>query len=129
MTHRPHVRPRPSQRGVTLIEILVVVAIIGLIIGAIAFNTSRIWDEARVEMAEQGVKRTAQQVEMYELQRRECPRSQQDLVVAGITDRPSKDPWHELYGFSCPGEHVRVDAWSNGPDREQNTDDDITNWQ
>ncbi len=119
---------RSRQRGVTLIEILVVVAIIGLIIGAIAFNTSRIWEQSRIDLARQGVQRTTQHVELYELQRRECPDSQQDLVAAGITDRPAKDPWRELYGFECPGAHVRIDAWSNGPDREHDTDDDIHNW-
>ncbi len=119
---------RARERGVTLIEILVVVAIIGLIIGAVAFNTSRIWDQTRLKVARQGVQRTAQQVEMYEMDRRKCPASQRDLVRAGIMSKPSKDPWNELYGFDCPGEHLRIDAWSNGPDRAHETADDIQNW-
>jgi len=41
-----------------------------------------------------------------------------------------KDPWGQEYGYKFPGD-VNTDSydlWSNGPDRQQGTADDVCNW-
>jgi general secretion pathway protein G len=41
-----------------------------------------------------------------------------------------KDSWNTPFNYECPGRHNEksFDLWSNGPDRREGTDDDITNW-
>lgn len=40
------------------------------------------------------------------------------------------DPWGEPYQYRCPGTHNKdgYDLWSKGPDKTDQTDDDIGNW-
>jgi len=41
------------------------------------------------------------------------------------------DPWGEPYIYECPGRHNPngYDLSSLGPDKQQGTEDDISNWQ
>jgi len=41
-----------------------------------------------------------------------------------------KDPWGNEYNYVCPGQKNEdgFDLWSNGPDGQEGTDDDIKNW-
>jgi general secretion pathway protein G len=39
-----------------------------------------------------------------------------------------EDPWGNPYQLLSPGELGTLDIFSNGPDREPGTDDDIGNW-
>jgi len=45
-------------------------------------------------------------------------------------DTGLRDPWGQAYQFRCPGENNEgsYDLWSTGPDKEDGTEDDITNW-
>ena len=40
------------------------------------------------------------------------------------------DPWDNPFQYEYPGQHQsdKPDIWSYGPDRQPNTEDDITNW-
>ena len=43
-----------------------------------------------------------------------------------------KDPWGEDYQYRFPSQSQgegKYDLWSKGPDRQDGTDDDITNWK
>jgi general secretion pathway protein G len=44
------------------------------------------------------------------------------------------DPWQQRYNYQFPGNRNPLgqagpDIWSNGPDRQPNTADDIGNWK
>ena len=41
-----------------------------------------------------------------------------------------RDPWNKELNYICPGEHNEdgFDLWSNGPDGEEGTEDDIVNF-
>ena len=40
-----------------------------------------------------------------------------------------KDPWGGEWGYRAESEHdAEYDLWSNGPDKEEGTDDDIVSW-
>lgn len=116
-----------SSRGMTLIEILVVLAIIGLIMGGVAIVAFNAFDDSKSKAAAKDIATLAQSVEMYRLQKNKCPKSAQDLKAAGIIQKITKDPWGQDYVIKCPGEHGPVDITSLGKDGEA-SDDDINSW-
>jgi general secretion pathway protein G len=124
------VRAASGSRGMTLIEIMVVVAIIGLVMGGVGLMAFNRFKDAQTDTAKKDVVQIQQAVEMYMTQKKgKCPRSMQDLKAAGIASKVSKDPWGNDYELKCPGSDGRsVDIISAGPDGEKETDDDISNF-
>jgi len=117
------------QRGMTLIEIMVVVAIISLVMGGVGLMAFNSFKQAQVDTAKKDVVQIQQAVEMYKLGKRsKCPKTLQDLKTAGVAAKISKDPWGNDYEMKCPGEKTEVDIVSAGPDGELGTEDDINNY-
>jgi general secretion pathway protein G len=120
---------RAATRGMTLIEILVVLAIIGLIMGGVAVVAVNAMNNARVDTAANDIGNLVQSVEMYQLQKKgKCPKTVQDLKAAGVVKKANQDPWGNDYVIKCPGEHDAVDISSAGPDGELGNEDDINSW-
>jgi general secretion pathway protein G len=124
-------RRRRRSRGMTLIEILVVLAIIGLIVGGVSVVAFNAFSESKVKQGYTDVINVQKACEQYMLQKNDkCPKSLQDLKAAGVVSRVQKDPWGEDFVITCPGEHgSAVDVLSYGPDKKQGGDDDIVSWE
>ena len=124
-------RRRRRSRGMTLIEILVVLAIIGLIVGGVSVVAFNAFSESKVKQGYTDVINVQKACEQYMLQKNDkCPKSMQDLKAAGVVSRVQKDPWGEDFVITCPGEHgSAVDVLSYGPDKKQGGDDDIVSWE
>lgn len=122
-------RALAHQRGMTLIEIMVVVAIISLVMGGVGLMAFNSFKQAQLDTARKDVVQIQQAVELYKLQKRsKCPKTLQDLKTAGVAAKISKDPWGNDYVFKCPGDKAEVDVISGGPDGEVGTEDDINNY-
>lgn len=97
------------EAGFTLLEILVVVAILGLLIGLVAPRALRLLSGARVSVAHQAIQRLASVLDVYKLDTGSYPSSEQGLTV--LISRPSSgENWNGPY---LQGDKVPLDPWNH----------------
>ena len=117
---------RSLARGVTLIEILIVLAIVGLIAGGVAVVAVPKYQESQKNQAKIDARTIHPVAEKYRVDHpgEPCPtvellRDKKELSAASkITD-----PWDTPYKIVCGDEDVSV--LSLGPDKKEGTNDDI----
>ena len=133
------------RRGFTLMELLVVLAIIG-ILAAIATGVyiSRV-DDARITRARADIQTIEAALDIFRLDNFRYPTSQEGLQVlveqpndpdirwpdGGYMRRLPMDPWNRPYLYSNPGRRGAVDIYTLGRDGEEGgegQDRDIGNW-
>ena len=119
---------RAASRGMSLIEIMVVLAIIGLIVGGVAVAAFGQLGDAKVKTAKSDVAALESASEMFMVSKNKCPKDMKDLKAGGIIKKAKKDPWQSDFQITCPGEHGEIDVASAGPDRQFGTEDDINSW-
>ena len=134
-----------APRGFTLLEILVVLAIIGLLAGLAIVNVGRTHDNAAEVTARLFVNESLKvPLTQYKFSVGDFPSTAEGLQAlrAAPSDRaarwrgpslekPALDPWGEPYRYAYPGKHNKdgYDAWSTGRDKIDGTADDIGNWE
>lgn len=137
---------RRKARGFTLLEILVVLAIIGLVAGLAISKVGGIFDGAKIKTAQLFVNTSVKTpLTTYKIHMSDFPSTSEGLQA--LADRPAQrgdrwmgpyiegskvptDPWDEPYQYAYPGTHNKgsYDIWSKGPDKQSGTEDDIGNW-
>jgi len=123
---------RVVDRGFTLLEIMVVLAIIGLIVGSVGVMVFNRFKRAQVQTAKTRVTEISNATTQYMLDNSNtCPRGIDDLVAQKYLKKGLKDPWGKDFIFRCPGTQDTdgADVASAGPDKQEGTQDDITSWQ
>jgi len=138
--HHPH-------RGFTLMELLLVMAILVILLGLVAPRFLNTQKKANVNAAKSQIGLFKSPLEMYALDMNGYPTTEQGLAALGETpselENPNQwqgpyldsdipqDPWGHDYQYEYPPTHNErdfPDIWSLGPDGEEGTDDDIGNW-
>jgi general secretion pathway protein G len=143
MTERRLERRKGGQAGFTLLEILIVIALLAAVAGLLATNLDRILGGGREEVARLFVEEALETpLTAYRVNMGSYPTTEEGLQA--LVRQPSEeatnwrgpyvkklnpDPWGHPYRYKCPGEHNpdSYDLWSLGPDGEE-SDDDIGNW-
>ncbi len=114
------------ERGVTLIEMLIVVAIMAIVAGGVAVAAIKYWNTARLKTAATGARTVRSAVKGYWVthENSHCP-TVTELMSDGQLDEdsPTRDPWGNDWKIECEGEHVLVQSF--GPDGKRDTEDDI----
>jgi len=127
-------RTNVGARGMTLIEIMVVVFILGLIAAVVAINVSDASESAQIDKAKLDIRGFEQGLDLYKLKKGRYPNTSEGLGVlysTGILKGSlTKDPWSRDYVYLSPGQRnpKTYDIISYGPDGVQ-SGDDIVNGQ
>ena len=130
--------PRKRQRGLTLIEILVVVTILGLIAGIVGITVANQLEDAKIDTANIQLKNIGEALDLYKIKFNRYPKTAEGLQMLvkppggkkPLMETIPKDPWDQDYIFVSPGTHNsgKFDLQSKGPDGVADTEDDVKNW-
>lgn len=118
---------RALQRGMNLIEIMIVLAIITMIAGGVAVVAIPKMKESQLKAATTGARVIRSAVSQWRLAENDyatCPTVSQ-LVQDKQLDagQESNDPWGQPYEITCGEDDVSVA--SAGPDKQAGSNDDI----
>jgi len=142
------------RKGFTLIEVLVVAAILVILAGAGVVAYTRAQQDAKINMAKTLVADTCRAVELYQTKMDALPTTEEGLnaLCKEPADEKLKEKWNTLGPFLKNGvipkdpwdnelkyELVQTDSgaastgpafhvWSLGPDKQDGTADDIKSW-
>ena len=146
MTNQRSTRRRRGQAGVTLIEMLVVVVIIGLFVALVAPNMFKQADKAKMTAAKSQIEQLMTALGTYKLDTGNFPTTEQGLQALRVKPGDGamwngpymdkeipKDPWGTEYVYRFPGEHGDgPDLISLGRDKQaggEGLDADIVSWK
>ena len=120
----------------TLIEIMVVVAILGMIAGVVGVAVMGRFNDAKIETAKLDIKGFANGLDLYKLKHSRYPTTAEGLAaVYGegfLEGTPKKDPWGNDYVYISPGTkntntYDIVSYGADGKPGGDGNDGDITN--
>ena len=102
------------RRGMTLVEVLAVVVILGLLAGTLAISLSGAVGKGKREIAKSGISKVQQAVEAYRIEHGVWPADDVGLAVLGdghadpiasyfLGSDQLRDPWGNPYFLLVPG--------------------------
>jgi general secretion pathway protein G len=136
---------RAGERGYSLLELLVVLAILGLIIAIAAPRVIGYFDSSKAKAAEIQIANIAAALDLYYLANGAYPTEQQGLKA--LVERPEGvqswdgpylnradgivDPWDRPFIYRQPGQHGKFDVLTFGADGKEGGEDedrDLGSW-
>ena len=122
--------------GFSLLELLVVLAIIGIILSFIVPNVINRPNDARKAKIINDIKVIETALDLYKLDNGKYPNEKNGLEVLTDIDkkyinRVPNDPWGNKYRYRNPGKFGLIDIWTFGADNiegGENENADIGNW-
>lgn len=134
-----------TERGFTLLELLVVLVVLGLLAGLVGPRYFNQLGKSEVKVARAQLEGLVKALDIYRLENGHYPSTEQGLqaLVVAPGDAPKwdgpylqkgvpLDPWGRQYIYRAPGENGEYDLLSLGKDGQPGGDGDnaeITSWQ
>lgn len=115
-----------AARGVTLFEVLIVVAILAMVAGGVAVFALPRFQDSQKKTAEAGARTIRMAVQQWQAANNEtsCPTVSQLIQDKQLdSGQNTNDPWGQPYTLNCSDDEVTV--ISNGPDKKKGGKDDI----
>lgn len=135
-----------NRSAFTLLEVLMVIVILGVLAALIVPQFGGTRDKAMVDATTIQVKGLDNDLERFKMHCGRFPTTDEGL--AALLEKPDdeeiaekwggpylkaapKDAWSQDLIYECPGQYNEngYDLSSKGPDKQEGTDDDITNWE
>lgn len=139
-------RGRHGEQGYTLVEILVVLAIIGLVMGLVGPRVISYLSDSKVKAARLQIDGLSAALDLYYLDNSKYPTSAEGLQA--LVAKPEsaakwngpylkgnvvpQDPWGRAYIYTSPGQHGPYDIVSLGAEGRAGAageSGNITNWR
>jgi general secretion pathway protein G len=136
---------RAGERGYSLLELLVVLAILGVIIAIAAPRVIGYFDASKAKAAQIQIANIAAALDLYYLANGAYPSEQ--LGLKALVERPESvqswdgpylnradgiiDPWERPYLYKQPGTHGKFDVSTLGADGKEGGEDenrDLGSW-
>jgi general secretion pathway protein G len=132
--------------GFTLVELLVVLAILGLLVGLVGPQVMKTLGSSKTKTAGIQIADLGAALDIYRLEVGRYPTTAEGLQA--LVEEPAgaknwngpylkksqvpKDPWGFDYQYRSPGEHGSFDVWSLGADNREGgegEDQDVHGWE
>ncbi len=139
-------RKARNRRGFTLVELLVVLAILGLLVGLVGPQVMKTLGSSKTKTARIQIEDLSAALDIYRLEVGRYPTTNDGLqaLVENTGGAPNwngpylkkaqvpKDPWGFDYQYLSPGQHGSFDLWTLGADNRdggEGENQDVRGWE
>jgi len=128
-----------ARQGFTFLEIIVVVAILGILAAIVIPNMMGGIEDSKLTQTRVNISGLKQALEMYKIDNNRYPTTEQGLKA--LVTKPTTDPtpvkwkqympeipldgWQKEFTYICPGTKSPFEIRSAGPDGQLDTADDV----
>ncbi len=144
---------RTAKKGFTLLEVLLVIVILVTLAALVLPNFAGVGDKAKIDATKLQIKGLEDALEIFKTHIGRYPTTEEGLKALNDKDQIQdeelakkwngpysgkgetkefdvKDAWNHEFRYTSPGDHntKSYDLYSAGPDGQENSEDDITNW-
>lgn len=138
---------RVTRRAFTLIEVLIVLGIVLALSAIVGVSVLGRRDDAKLKLAQTNLNVLKGGIKLFVLDFDRHPTDDEGVAVLWnkelldaeaeegtwknyLEEPMANDPWGNPWGYRAESENgATYDLWSNGPDGEEGTEDDINSWK
>ena len=120
-----------ARRAFSMLELMLVLAIMGVLMAVAAYNMRGQSDKAKIAATVVTMKTIKNGLDQYQIDNNDFPPAVATLGTANILQQGNlKDGWKKDFYYSTPGANGKpYDLISYGPDQSPGTADDIDIWK
>lgn len=111
---------RRSRRGMSLVEVMVVIAIILTLMSIIGFGVMSVFQDSQVDTTKLQMTRVAERIQIYSLRHKGVPGSGDGLSAVYNGEDVPQDSWNNDFRYVSPGPNgMDFDLISLGADGQE----------